>query len=249
MTLKAHVLLLAAGSGSRFGGSVPKQMLRMGDQPVFAHSFLVFADWIRIGQIVVSSRSDLVGEMQTLVDQLLAARPPATGKGSPTSATVVAGGASRHASAARAAAAILPTAQAGDLILIHDAARPFVSVAELERLVECFLAPDCRVASLVGRIHDTVVRGRAPGRLAGVLDRDELLSVKTPQAMRAEDLRRFIETPDTAELTDLLTWARQARLECSLTMCDPDNRKLTTAADLPVFEAIAARRASTSTAG
>ena len=240
---RAHVLLLAGGSGSRFGSPIPKQIQTLGDLPLFAHSLLTFYQWEQTEQVVISARPDLVSQTELSAGAALE-RAAGKRRGRPLRVRVVAGGLSRHASAVAAATAVLQDAKPDDLVLFHDAARPFVSQGELLRLARCFSQEDCDVASLAGPIQDTVVRGHAPGGLEGVLDRSELLSVKTPQAMRAANLLSFVRTPESPQFTDLLTWAHARDMRCALALSDADNHKLTLAAELPIFEAIAARRAA-----
>ncbi len=235
--MKAHFLLLAGGSGNRVGGSTPKQLLPLAGVPLVGHSLLAFARYERAARIVISARADLVRETEQVARKLLSADRSAV------PLLVVAGGATRHGSAVAAARAASDQVPAEDVVLIHDAARPFVSPAEFDRLLECFADPKWDTASLVSPVHETIVRGHVAGAAEAIVDRDQLLAVKTPQALRGIHLNRFVQTPDDPRLTDLISWALAEKLTCRLVSADADNQKLTTAEDVSLFEAIAARRA------
>lgn len=142
---------------------------------------------------------------------------------------VVAGGASRSESV-RAGLAVVP----GDaeVILVHDAARPFAS-AELFRTVVAAVraghagaVPGVPVLDTIKRVEDNVV--------VSTLDRSELVAVQTPQAFRAEALRLAHAAEDAA--TDDAALLEQAGFRVVVVEGEPSNRKLTDAGDLDLFE-------------
>lgn len=155
---------------------------------------------------------------------------------------VVVGASTRHGSAVAGARAISRLSGSDDLIFFHDGARPFVSLSELDRLHASLLDGTCKVASLVAPLHETIVVGSLPGKMSATAKREQLFAAKTPQGFCAEQLSAFINTKEDPSLTDLLTWSESQGLEARLVESDADNRKLTLAEELPLFEAIARRR-------
>lgn len=209
-------ILVAAGRGSRLGGDRPKAFAALAGRPLLAESLerLDTSDWIEA--IVVAAPADWEEPTILLAEELVASKV----------ASVVTGGATR-AESVRNALAEVP----GDalVVLVHDAARPLVDDAVIERL----LAPlsegwDGVVPGLP--LADTVktVEG---DRVTGTLDRGGLVAVQTPQAFLAGKLREAY-AGDLAGATDCsaLVEARGGRV--TWVEGDPRLLKVTTRADL-----------------
>ncbi len=153
-------IVVAAGSGARFGG--PKQLAALGPTRVVDHA-IAAAQVVSEGVVVVV--------------------PPGA-DWSLTRAVAVPGGATRSASV-RAGLARVPAD--ADLVLVHDAARPLAAVDVFERVIEAVRAgADAAVPGLA--VADTVKQVR-DGVVVATLPRDELVTVQTPQAFRATVLR------------------------------------------------------------
>lgn len=202
-------IVVAAGSGVRFGGEVPKQELDLGGLRVLDRAVAALDAWCP-GRVVVVVRPDRLD-------------PP-----DPVAAvahSLVAGGATRSASV-RAGLAALP-ADAG-LVLVHDAARPLVPVrvvadllAEVEAGADGAI-PGMPVADTIKRVVDGTVVDTPP--------RAELVAVQTPQLFRAEVLRRV--HAGGGEATDDAALVEAAGGRIRVVSGDPDLRKVTTAEDL-----------------
>lgn len=221
--MKVHRILLSGGTGSRLAAAEPKQFLILGSKPVIRHSADTLEQWPVPGRLICAAPSEYVEKTQSILSG---------------SWRVVSGGVSRHSSTLKSLEALGQTDD-DDLILIHDAARPLITEAEVQRLRLAMEAnPHILIGSLVGLVHDTIVRAKDAGsRSAGIVPREELRSVKTPQVLRASALPALAR--HTADYTDLLSWAAEADLDALLVECDQANIKMTTAADLRILEALA----------
>ncbi len=161
MTIAA--IIVAAGKGERAGTSLPKQFVIIGGKTLLAHAVSAFTLHPHIDRVVV-----VVGEgqeemaRQTLGDQTIDA--------------LVIGGAERQHSVAAGMAAI------GDaqFVLIHDAARPFLPEAVIDRLIMALSTADGAIPALP--VVDTLAK--AEEELGDVVDRAGLIRVQTPQAFR-----------------------------------------------------------------
>lgn len=159
-------LIVAAGQGVRSGSTLPKQFALLAGKPMIAHSHAALAGHPQIDQIVV-----VVGEGQA--EALNAALGDVRH---------VPGGATRRKSVRAGLEALAATAP--ERVLIHDAARPFLSAAIIDRLLGALAANDGSVPALP--IADTLARG--DGLLGDVVPRDGLHRIQTPQAFRFETI-------------------------------------------------------------
>jgi 2-C-methyl-D-erythritol 4-phosphate cytidylyltransferase len=146
-------IIAAAGAGSRLGGSVPKQFLELGGVPVWLRAVQAFQAAPRITDVIVVTRADAVAQVAALV----------TSSAKPT--RVIEGGATRQASVARGVSA-LP--KAAGYVLVHDAARPFVSPAIIERALDGAIEDGAAIVALPAT--DTVKRVRIDGGSAHIVE-------------------------------------------------------------------------------
>ena len=164
MTVTA--LIVAAGSGSRMGGDIPKQFRTIAGKSVLAHAVDALASHPAIDAVRV-----VVGQGQNgLARQALGDRD--VGK-------LIVGGTER-ADSVRAGLSAVET----DVILVHDAARPFCPHGVIDRLLEALQSTDGAVPVL--QVADTLAR--ANGMLGEPIDRSGAVRVQTPQAFRLASL-------------------------------------------------------------
>jgi len=144
----------------------------------------------------------------------------------------IAGGASRSESV-RNALAVAPEA---DIVVIHDAARPFVT-AELVR--ECIRAVEAGADGAVAAapVTDTIKEADADRRVVRTLDRSSLWSIQTPQAFRADVLRRALEG-DVSSATDDASLVEAAGGRVQIVEALPGNFKITWPEDLARAESL-----------
>lgn len=229
-----HCVILAGGSGNRIGGR-PKQLRDLGGIPVLLHSIRALRAWPRTSQLVVVGAASFLEEIRILL-----------GESAPGVDALVEGGATRHESQLNGIRAVLSRADQSDIIVIHDAARPFIDPEELNRIDECFdRYADVDIVSLAGASSDTIAEADpSTGRLSAIHPRDRIFAVKTPQAVRARILPDLMKIPDDPSLTDLLSWGRAAGLACSVVPAGPFNIKITQPEDFPLAESILSIRKS-----
>ena len=213
---RTSAIIVAAGSGARIGGGVPKQYRALAGRPVIAHAVAPLAAHPAIGQIVVVIAP---GEE----DRARAALSPWP------SLHFVAGGATRQESVANGLAAV-----DADRVLVHDAARPFLPPAVIDRLLAALGDAEGAVPALP--VADTLAR--ADGALGDTVPRDGLFRVQTPQAFHVGALRDAHARWDGDPATDDAQMVRAAGRRVLTVAGDPMLDKLTDAADV----AAAARR-------
>ncbi|MCX7932114.1 MAG: bifunctional 2-C-methyl-D-erythritol 4-phosphate cytidylyltransferase/2-C-methyl-D-erythritol 2,4-cyclodiphosphate synthase [Rhodovarius sp.] len=207
-------LLLAAGTGSRFGGPVPKQYLEIGGRAVVRHAAEAL---LAEGLVAALQPVAAAGEEGRLAALLagLPCLPP------------VAGGASR-AESVRAGLAAL-AARAPDVVLVHDAARPVVPRGTIPALLEALRhAPGAIPAQPVS---DTLKRAAA-GRVQETVPRAGLFRAQTPQAFRYAVLVAAHADPDAATATDDAELLERAGHPVALVPGSEHNVKITFPEDL-----------------
>ena len=207
-------LIVAAGRGSRFGATAPKQYVDLAGKPVLRHSLERFLGHPRIDGVRVVIHAD----DRTLYDKAsegLALLPPVTG------------GATRQDSV-RHGLESLKEVRPGR-VLIHDAARPLIDGSLIDRMIDALSATPGAIPVLP--VADTVKRG-ADGQVVETLDRTTLWRAQTPQAFRYADIMTAHAAATGRELTDDAAVAEAAGLAVALIAGSEDNFKVTTEADL-----------------
>ncbi|MFL6766340.1 MAG: bifunctional 2-C-methyl-D-erythritol 4-phosphate cytidylyltransferase/2-C-methyl-D-erythritol 2,4-cyclodiphosphate synthase [Sphingomicrobium sp.] len=212
MTVSA--LIVAAGSGSRMGGELPKQFRPIGGKPVLAHAVDALASHRAVDVVKV-----VIGEGQ---------RDLARAALGDRNVELVTGGAERSDSV-RAGM----EASEADVILVHDAARPFCPPDVIDRLLAALGAAEGAVPVLP--VADTLARA---GTILGeAVDRSQLVRVQTPQAFQFRSLTEAHAQWRGPSPTDESTVLRAAGRPVAVVDGDPLLEKLTTAADWQRAEA------------
>jgi 2-C-methyl-D-erythritol 4-phosphate cytidylyltransferase len=209
-------IIVGAGSGERMGADRPKAFIRFRGRTLLASSLAVFDDHPGVAGIVCVVPAGYEDRASLVVDDLLADKVSAA----------VAGGASRAASVAAGLAA-LPESAA--YVLVHDAARPLVTSAVIDRVLGA-LATGAAAAIPGIPVVDTVKRV-ANGVVVETLRRDDLVVVQTPQGFRRDVLAEALASGDEGA-TDCSSLAERAGCTVTVVDGDPDNYKITTPADL-----------------
>ena len=226
MTLpQIAAVVVAAGRGIRVGGDTPKQYRRVGGQAVLTRTLAALAAHPGITRIQVVIAADAAA----FYDECLGDLPPAA---QAKLARPTQGGATRQASV-RAGLAALARGAAPELVLVHDAARPFVDDALIDRAIAA--AQDHGAAVPGVPVSDTIKVVEPDGRVRATPERESLRAVQTPQAFRFALLaeahaRAAAEGHDG--FTDDGALAEWAGLPVAVFPGDLRNRKITQAADL-----------------
>jgi 2-C-methyl-D-erythritol 4-phosphate cytidylyltransferase/2-C-methyl-D-erythritol 2,4-cyclodiphosphate synthase len=210
-------IIAAGGRGLRLGGAVPKQLLVLAGRPILARTLDAFLRCDCITDIVVALPADI------------AADPPDYLRGTAKPVRIVDGGARRQDSVRNAFASIAGQA---DAVVIHDAARPFVSDSLIRRTIEAAVEAGAAIAAV--RAHDTLKRADAAGMVAETVSRDSMFLAQTPQAFRVAVLRDALAVEGDA--TDEAALAERAGHPVRLVEGDARNVKITTAEDLALAE-------------
>jgi 2-C-methyl-D-erythritol 4-phosphate cytidylyltransferase len=215
-------VIAAAGSGQRLGAGGPKAFLELGGRPMLEWSLEAF-------------------RAAAGVDEIVVAMPPG-GEGVVTDRGVlaVAGGEHRSESVANALELC-----GGELVVVHDAARPLVTPGLIDAVITELSAEDDAAAVIAATpVTDTIKQANDAGRVERTLERDGLWAVQTPQAFRAEALRDALSDPDSLpDATDdaMLVERRGGRV--LIHPAPAENLKVTTPLDLRVAELLLSERA------
>lgn len=227
------VVIVAAGTGSRIGGvdGLPKQYREIGGRSILAHTLAVFLAHPAIGRVVTVIHPDHGDLHATAVAPLGA---------SAKLVPAVIGGATRQVSVRLGLEALAGTPPA--LVLIHDAARPFVSAAILDRTIAMLGEAEAALVALP--VVDTLKRAGDAGEVVGTVARDGLWAAQTPQGFRYEAIAAAHARAAASgrdDFTDDAAVAEWAGMTVRLVEGERGNVKITTAQDLAEAE----RRMST----
>jgi 2-C-methyl-D-erythritol 4-phosphate cytidylyltransferase len=146
-------------------------------------------------------------------------------------ALVVPGGESRSESVARA---LVETPEDVDVVAVHDAARPLVTPALVDRCITQLERWGCDGVIAAARAVDTVKEADAAGRVVATLPRERLWAVQTPQAFRARSLARALGDGDLTRAYDDAQLVEAAGGDVRIVEAPRENLKVTTPHDLRV---------------
>jgi 2-C-methyl-D-erythritol 4-phosphate cytidylyltransferase/2-C-methyl-D-erythritol 2,4-cyclodiphosphate synthase len=218
--MSVTALIVAAGSGQRFGGGVPKQYRSLGGKPVLRWAVEALTrhpsvDTVRV--VIGQGQQALAQDALTNLDV----------------GSLIAGGEQRADSVRAGLAAI-----DGDIVLVHDAARPFCPAAVIDRLLSRVGANAGAVPTLP--VSDTLAR--ADAHLGDPIDRRDAVRVQTPQAFQLDMLRLAYASWNGPSPTDEATVARAFGVDVAAVAGDPALDKLTDESDWRRAEAWLAAR-------
>jgi 2-C-methyl-D-erythritol 4-phosphate cytidylyltransferase len=219
---KCWAVVPAAGIGRRVGGSVPKQYLELAGHPVIDYSLRLFLDHPQIARVVVA-----LDPADAYWPQTAYAVHPRVSR--------VDGGGERCHSVLNALDFLARDADDEDWVLVHDAARPCLRVADVDRLLKSLL--NHPVGGLVGvPVRDTMKQVGQGGGVRRTVPRDDLWHAFTPQMFRLGLLRRALRAAlDGGSLvTDDASAVELMGLAPLLVEGHADNIKITHPGDLPV---------------
>jgi 2-C-methyl-D-erythritol 4-phosphate cytidylyltransferase/2-C-methyl-D-erythritol 2,4-cyclodiphosphate synthase len=217
-------VIVAAGRGSRAGGDLPKQFRPIGGEPMIRRSLLMLVEHPNVGPVQAVIRPEDLALYLASMDGI-DVRQPAFG------------GATRQASV-RAGLEALQSSKP-DIVLIHDAARPFASAALVSRAIAATEQSGAAIPVLP--VTDTVKTVDAAGRVEKTLDRTSLRLVQTPQGFAFPALlaaHRRAAAEGREDFTDDAALAEWAGLKVSVFPGEPGNIKITTEDDFARAEAI-----------
>ena len=223
---------MAAGRGTRVGGETPKQFHSIAGVPMVLRALRPFASHPDVAEVVLVLPADA------------AAAPPDFLRSLGSGLTIVPGGAARADSVAAGLAALGPDCT---IVLVHDAARPFVERAVIDAVIAHARAGEGAVAAI--RLSDTLKEAAAddPSRVACTVARDGLWRAQTPQGFPRAVLERAHNAAgsDRPAATDDAALVEATGHEVRVYEGAASNFKITTPEDLIVAEALLRERFAT----
>ena len=224
------VLVPAAGAGRRLGGA-PKQFRQLGGKSLLVQTLGAFERNPDVGALVVAAPAP---EVAALKEALRA-------EGLAKLADVVAGGATRQASVAAMLAAVPATVE---VLLVHDAVRPFVEREHVRAVIEAVRTHGA--AALAVPVADTLRRGTDAGTFGETVPRQALYHMQTPQGFRRTWLQAAHEAARRVGLTatDDVELVQQLGHAVQIVPGSARNFKITTPADWLLAQALWQERAA-----
>jgi 2-C-methyl-D-erythritol 4-phosphate cytidylyltransferase/2-C-methyl-D-erythritol 2,4-cyclodiphosphate synthase len=216
-------VVVAAGRGLRAGGTMPKQYRQLAGEPMIRSSLALFSWHGQIGAVQAVIHPDDRGPYEAAAAGLRLLPP-------------VMGGATRQASVRAGLEAL--AARAPDIVLVHDAARPFCSTELVSRAIAAGVENGAAIPAL--EVTDTIKRVDAGGQVVGTVDRAELRAVQTPQAFAFPALfsaHQRAAKEGREDFTDDAALAEWAGLQVAVFAGESGNMKLTTDEDFARAEA------------
>lgn len=215
-------IIVAAGSGKRFGGNIPKQFTDIHGKPLLIHTLEKFENCPAIDEIALVLSADGIPYFKHISDDHSFDKLKNLVKGGESRAESVFAGISSLNCAAE------------DIIAVHDGARPLVTSAEISETVE--KAKETGAACLVGKMNDTVKR-TSHGQIVDTLNRADLRRAFTPQCFRFEILNRAFQKSALSEsVTDECSLVENLGIEISFVDGSSNNIKITTPEDVKIAE-------------
>lgn len=213
-------IIVAAGTGQRFGSETPKQFLEINGKSLIEYTIGRFQDASSADSIILVVAENYVSRCNALAERYLKIEK------------VVAGGKTRAESVLNGLRAV---DNDREIVAVHDGARPLVSTDEIDRTIS--KAAETGAACLVAAVTDTIksIRG---GEIADTLDRDKLRRALTPQAFRKSVLERAFAAVELNEaVTDECYLVEKLGHPIAIVEGSPRNIKITNAEDLIFAEA------------
>ncbi|MEK4701685.1 2-C-methyl-D-erythritol 4-phosphate cytidylyltransferase [Solibacillus sp. FSL R7-0668] len=228
--MRYEVVLPAAGSGKRMGAGQNKLFLTLVDKPILVHTLLVFEQDENCTGIWLAVKD----EERALIQSLLAKYAITKVKGLPT------GGAERQHSVH----SCIKEMQAVEVVLVHDAARPFIKVPTITELTNVAYHKGAAIAGVRAKDTMKVVEN---GLIKETVDRDSLWMIQTPQAFRFDLLAQAEDVAEKVGFlgTDEAMLVERLGHEIHIVESSYENVKMTTQEDLIFGEAIIHRRTQT----
>jgi len=226
--VKMAAVIAAGGSGTRIGAGLPKQFLHIGGRPILVRTVQSLLALERLVQVVIA----LPEEHIPLAEEMLSC----------WSWTVpvvcIPGGTTRQESVRLGVQHTPPDV---DLLLVHDAVRPFCEPGMLQRVVEAAWQTGGAIPGLPAT--ETIQRVSRRGRVLKSPPRDELYAIQTPQCFHAAILRSALERAfrEGFEGTDESSVVRRAGHPVTVVEGSPENIKITRPLDLAIAESLVAR--------
>ncbi len=210
---KLAVIIVAAGKGTRFGSSIPKQYSQLGNKPLIRHSIDTFLD-LGIKDIIVVIHPDHYEFYEKALSDLNLHEPAL-------------GGATRGESTLAGLKCLHDVAP--DFVLVHDAARPFVDAPLIRRVING-LQPEQGVIPAI-EVTDTV-KLVANAKILQTLPRESLWRAQTPQGFDYKTILNCFDQTTDFSFTDEASLLEQCNIPVTIVQGSDENVKITFSSDL-----------------
>lgn len=230
---RVHGLIVAAGVGSRFGGECPKQYLQVAGKTILEHAVSQLAcsrQLVHLYLVVATDDLIIAQILPKLSDDLSMNLP----------ITLVNGGQQRWQSVQQGVRAIIDAgANPDDLVLIHDAARPCVSVDDIYQVID-EAYQQTHGAILAIPVADTLKKVADNGQIKQTIERQNLWQAQTPQVFRLKYLQHVLNhvAMQNIDITDEASGFEKLDLPIKIVAGSRSNIKLTYPNDLQMIEAL-----------
>lgn len=215
-------IIVAAGSGTRFGAEKPKQFLKILGQPLVIYTVQKFESCAAIDEIILVLPAAEIESFGQIAQKYNLKKLKQT----------VSGGKTRAASVLNGLDAV--DEKSAEIVAVHDGARPLVSVEEITKTIE--KAKETGAACLVGFVTDTI-KEVSDGKIVQTIDRKKLRRALTPQCFRYEILKHaFTQNEASENVTDECFLVEKLGVEVSIVEGSAENIKITTPKDIVFFE-------------
>jgi 2-C-methyl-D-erythritol 4-phosphate cytidylyltransferase len=215
-------IIVAAGSGTRFGGARPKQFLEIAGKSLLIHTIEKFENCAAIDEIIVVLSANETENFQSASKKFNLKKLKKQ----------VAGGRTRAESVFKGLQAV--DRDSAEIVAVHDGARPFVLGEEITATIE--KARETGAACLVAPVTDTI-KQVADGKIVRTIERTKLRRALTPQAFRFEILQKAFENADLSEAaTDECFLVERLGQEIAIVEGSAKNIKITTREDWELAE-------------
>jgi len=221
-------IVVAAGRGTRLRSSISKPLVRLGSKPIILHSLQTLSKCPRIKAIVVVVNRANRQAIKRLISV----------SGLFKISGIVDGGQRRQDSVTNGLA-VLP--DACDYVLIHDAARPLIDMASLERLIKGVKKNGAAILGVPVKSTIKEVQGLCGSdvlKVGRTLDRKRLWEIQTPQAFRKNIIMKAYNSFGMINVTDDSALVEKLGVEVSLIMGSYENIKITSPEDVRVAAAL-----------
>ncbi len=217
-------IIVAAGSGNRFGSKTPKQFLKIKNKPILIYAIERFENCNSIDEIaLVLSEDEIFDFSKTLKNYNFSKLEK-----------IVTGGKTRAESVLNGLDSVSSEDKHTDIVAIHDGARPLVSTDEISNTIK--KAQECGAACLVAEVTDTI-KEVSNDRIVKTIDRSKLRRALTPQAFRYEIICEAFEKNEISEIaTDECFLVEQLGYEIAIIEGSSKNIKITHEQDLRIAE-------------
>ena len=228
---KFAAVLPAGGLGKRMGGNIPKQLMQLGNKPVYQYSLETFLKMDEIAEVVMAVPADWKDFFEKEIDTWISASENA--ENFRTKLKIVVGGTERWQSVENGVNALTSNAE---YVLVHDVARPFISEKIIREVCETLVN---KGSCLVAKPAIDTIKIANDGHIESTIDRRKVWLAQTPQAARIDLLKklyaRIAKEPLDFTPTDEASILEFFGENVYIVKGDNANDKLTTPEDFEIF--------------